>query len=444
MVRVQKIFFYITFLFSRSEIKQIRNTNYVKALHMSVSKIITRTSVFLCILTYTFVGQRPTAKYVYVVNSFYSILKSSMNTDFPQAVTQLAETLVSLERIQNFLMFEEVHVGFINLNTVLKKIYTSTPLLHSSSKKSVGILLQNASAKWMSNKTEEILHDINFNVGPKQLVAVVGPVGSGKTSLLHAIMRELPLTRGYKDVVGRISYASQEPWLFPGTIRQNILFGEEWNPKKYEKVIKVCALERDFNLLPYGDRSIVGDRGISLSGGQRARINLARAVYKDADIYILDDPLSAVDTHVGKRLFEDCICGYLKSYCTVLVTHQLQYLRNVSKIYLMENGTIVSNGTYDEIRSSSTAFSKMFKPQIEEEECNDLIVRERSDSKYFENICDEPSEVKECRQFGNISPRVYKSYVKAAGGWCCSLFALLLFVIVQFVTSAADYFASFW
>lgn len=411
---------------------------------MSFSKIITRTSVFLCILTYTFIGHKPTAKYVYVINSFYNILKTSMNTDFPQGVTQLAETLVSLERIQNFLLFEEVHLGSINLNTVLKKIYTSTPLLNSSSKKSIGIHLQDVSAKWMNNQPEETLHDVNFNVGPKQLVAIVGPVGSGKTSLLHAIMRELPITRGYKDVVGRISYASQEPWLFAGTVKQNILFGEEWNMKKYEKVIKVCALERDLNILPYGDRSIVGDRGVTLSGGQKARINLARAIYKDADIYILDDPLSAVDTHVGKQLFEDCICGYLKNCCTVLVTHQLQYLRNVSKIFLMENGSTVCNGTYNEIRDFNTNFAKMFKPQIEEEECNDVIEQENGGPKTFGNICDEPSEVKECRKCGNISSKIYKSYVKAAGGWCCSIFVFGLFVLTQFVTSGADYFTNFW
>lgn len=411
---------------------------------MSFSKIITRTSVFLCILTYTFVGLRPTAKYVYVISSFYNILKNSMNTDFPQAVTSLAETLVSLERIQNFLLFEEVYIGAMNLNTVLKKIYTSTPVLHSSFKKSIGIILQDASAKWMNNQPEETLHDINFNVGPRQLVAIVGPVGSGKTSLLHAIMRELPLARGYKNVVGRISYASQEPWLFAGTIKQNILFGEDWNPKKYEKVIKVCALERDLTLLPYGERSIVGDRGVTLSGGQKARINLARAIYKDADIYILDDPLSAVDTHVGKQLFEDCICSYLKNSCTVLVTHQLQYLRNVSKIYLMQNGTIVSNGTYEEIRNSNADFAKLFKPQIEEEECTDLMEEESSDSKYYQNMCDEPSEVKEYRKCGKISPTVYKNYLKAAGGWCCSFFVLMLFVLTQFVTSGADYFANFW
>lgn len=144
---------------------------------------------------------------------------------------------------------------------------------------------------------------------PGQLLAVIGPVGSGKSSLLQVILQELPLIEGNLTVNGKISYASQEPWLFAGSVRQNILFGLPMDRVKYKTVIKKCALERDFRLLPYGDKTIVGDRGVSLSGGQRARINLARAVYKEADIYLLDDPLSAVDTHVGKELFEQCITG---------------------------------------------------------------------------------------------------------------------------------------
>lgn len=175
-----------------------------------------------------------------------------------------------------------------------------------------------------------------------QVVAVVGPVGSGKTTLLQTILKELKLKEGWISVKGSVSYASQEPWVFGGSVKQNIIFGEKFDSKKYEEVVKVCALERDFTLFPYGDRTLVGERGVSLSGGQRARINLARAIYKDADIYLLDDPLSAVDTHVGTHLFDQCICGYLKSKCVVLVTHQLQYLSNVNRIYLLENGKYFS------------------------------------------------------------------------------------------------------
>lgn len=169
-------------------------------------------------------------------------------------------------------------------------------------------------------------------------MAVIGPVGSGKSSLLHVILQELPLIVGKLKVTGEISYASQEPWLFAGTVRQNILFGLPMDKQRYRTVVKKCALERDFSLLPYGDKTIVGDRGVSLSGGQRARINLARAVYKQADIYLLDDPLSAVDTHVGKQLFRQCITGYLQHKIVILVTHQIQYLQEVNHILYLEDG----------------------------------------------------------------------------------------------------------
>lgn len=167
---------------------------------------------------------------------------------------------------------------------------------------------------------------------------MIGPVGSGKSSLFHVILQELPLVEGTLKVNGAISYASQEPWLFAGSVRQNILFGQPMDKLRYKTVVKKCALERDFSLLPYGDKTIVGDRGVSLSGGQRARINLARAVYKQADIYLLDDPLSAVDTHVGKELFEQCITGYLKNKTVILVTHQIQYLQEVDHILYLEDG----------------------------------------------------------------------------------------------------------
>ncbi|VEN34161.1 unnamed protein product [Callosobruchus maculatus] len=418
----------------RLEVKQIRLTTYVKAFHGSINKALTRISVFLCILTYAFLGNSPTAEYAYVISSFYNILKSAMTTDFPQAITQLAETLVSLKRIETFLLYDEVHTTSKKYSWT-KKIHTSTPLIRDSSKKSVGIYLHDVSAKWISSVPENTLSTINFNVGPRQLVAIVGGVGSGKTSLLHVIMRELPITKGsrYKDVVGNISYASQEPWLFAGTIKQNILFGEEWDSKKYERVVK-----RDFVILPYGDRSLVGDRGVSLSGGQKARINLARAIYKDADIYLLDDPLSAVDTHVGKQLFEDCICGYLKNKCTVLVTHQIQYLKNVSRIYLMENGTIATTGTYEEIRESKVDFAKSFTHQVDQEEMADGFDDDSSEFKYFGNISDEPSETRETRNTGKISSKVYKTYVKAGGGWCCSIIVFLLVNLEQVRSEAIN------
>lgn len=162
---------------------------------------------------------------------------------------------------------------------------------------------------------------------------------------------------------------------------------------RYREVVKVCALTRDFSLLPYGDRTIVGERGISLSGGQRARINLARAVYKKADIYLLDDPLSAVDIHVGQQLFEDCISKFLKSKVVILVTHQLQYLRRADQIIVLNEGVIQGKGTYDNLKSSGLSFAALLEEQTatqpkEENEVEKVLRRISCTSAGFNSVID--------------------------------------------------------
>lgn len=209
-----------------------------------------------------------------------------------------------------------------------------------------GIRLVNASAAWtLTDNHNNGIVDINAVIKPG-LCTIVGQVGSGKSTLLNVLLGELPLDNGQCEINGSISFASQEPWLFEGTIRNNIIFVEDFDKQRYDDVIQVCALERDFKLLPLKDQTIVGERGVSLSGGQRARVNLARAIYKKSDIYLLDDPLSAVDAHVGKHIFEKCIKDYLKDKICVLVTHQLQYLKNVQHVILMNSGKIEAQGPF--------------------------------------------------------------------------------------------------
>lgn len=145
----------------------------------------------------------------------------------------------------------------------------------------------------------------------------------------------MPL-RGTLEIKGRLAYASQDPWIFSGTVRQNILCGLEYEPLRYQQVIQVTELEHDFGLFQNGDRAEVGEKGLSLSGGQKARISMARCLYVDADIYLLDDPLSAVDAHVGGKIFENAIQGFLSRKMCILVTHQLQYLKAVDKIIVLE------------------------------------------------------------------------------------------------------------
>ncbi|XP_063913516.1 probable multidrug resistance-associated protein lethal(2)03659 [Zophobas morio] len=432
------------------EIHQIRITSYIRALNMSFTIFLNRTAIFLCILTYVLTGNALQSQYVYVLSAFYGMLGQSLTTFFPRAVTMLAETNVSVKRVQKFLMSDEVEIGYkikdnIGSKEDKKEKNECLPLIKEAvPTEERGIYLDQVSAKWVSTSIDYTLRDVNVNIGSTQLVSIIGPVGSGKTTLLHVILKEILLLKGTLNVRGTISYASQEPWLFGGSIKQNILFGQQMDMKRYKEVIRVCALERDFSLFTYGDRTIVGERGTMLSGGQKARINLARAIYKDADIYLLDDPLSAVDTLVGKQLFDDCIVGYLRNKCVVLVTHQLQYLRAVDKIYLLENGCVTASGTYTELKKSENEFLTLLEGEPEEEEDKKISTLEKTKSLTSLEQVDVPTEVKEQRGSGNISKRVYTSYISAGGNIFAGLFLAILFILVQLASSGSDYFLSFW
>ncbi|KAH0820773.1 hypothetical protein GEV33_002018 [Tenebrio molitor] len=379
----------------RSEIKLIKIANYLDALTTSFSFFINRTAIFLCILTYVLTGNNPNAQYVFVVSSFYGMLMSSASLYLPMAVARSLQANVSIKRFENFLQLEEVENKTVVANQV-------------------GLRIAEATAKWSETSMENTLSNIKLEINPSQVVAIIGPIGSGKSSLLQLCLNELPLISGSVEIGGRISYANQEPWLFGGTIRQNILLGQSMDTDKYKEVIRVCALEEDIAQFPYGDNTIVGERGILLSGGQKARINLARAVYKEADIYLLDDPLSAVDASVGKQLFNNCINGYLKDKCTILVTHQVQYLTSVDKIYLMSNGAIAASGSYSDLQASGEDFTKLLKDTEKHEQPEENNEIERTINTKDEK---EQNEEKETRSSGQLSSKVYTTYIRACGTW---------------------------
>lgn len=202
-------------------------------------------------------------------------------------------------------------------------------------------------------------------------------------------------------------------------------------------------LERTINLFA----------GISLSGGQRARINLARAVYKEANIYLLDDPLSAVDTHVGKELFEKCITGYLREKTVILITHQLQYLKDVDHIIILNNGSIQAEGTYNDLKASGLDFAKLLEENQPapdtEEEIQTKVMHQRqnsiqSASSLEDKTIEGPKEVEETKSSGSVSAGVYKAYF-GAGGHCCVVFIIAnLFIWAQVAASAGDYFITYW
>ena len=199
------------------------------------------------------------------------------------------------------------------------------------------------------------LTDVSFTVPSGSLAVVCGPVGCGKSSLLMALLSELEPQSGSVHVPGRRSYAAQHPYILTGTVRENILCGQAYEADRYADVIAVCCLGPDLSLWPQGDETVIGERGVNLSGGQRARVCLARAVYMRADVYLLDDPLSAVDAKVGRALFEWCINGFLKGSTRVLVTHQLQHLTGADSIIVLSHGRVAMQGSFADVSAAFAA-----------------------------------------------------------------------------------------
>lgn len=333
----------------------IRGHAYIMGLIYSFEVFVSRTAIFISILGYVLLGNYVTADRVFAITAIYNVMRPVITILFSISISSVAEVNVSILRVQKFLCYEEVTPPVQeDLNGSIKENGVLTRL--SVKEATTGVILKNVCAKWTEESTENTLDNISLSMVPNQLVAVIGPVGAGKSSLINVILGELAISSGQMELKGRISLATQEPWLFSGSVKQNILFGEEYNEERYDKVVQCCALKSDFALLPHGDKTLVGERGKLLSGGQKARINLARCIYKQADIYLMDDPLSAVDANVGKHLYEICIRNFLKDKMRLLVTHQLQYLQSADKIIVMNDGQIQAQGDYKELLKSGIDF----------------------------------------------------------------------------------------
>uniref|UniRef100_A0A8C6CPX6 Multidrug resistance-associated protein 4 n=1 Tax=Moschus moschiferus TaxID=68415 RepID=A0A8C6CPX6_MOSMO len=336
----------------RKEISKILRSSYLRGMNLASFFVASKIIVFVTFTTYVLLGNVITASRVFVAVSLYGAVRLTVTLFFPSAVEKVSEAIVSIRRIKNFLLLDEI-----------TQLHSQLP---SDGKMIVNV--QDFTAFWDKASDTPTLQGLSFTVRPGELLAVVGPVGAGKSSLLSALLGELPPSQGQVSVHGRIAYVSQQPWVFSGTVRSNILFGKKYEKERYEKVIKACALKKDLQLLEDGDLTVIGDRGTTLSGGQKARVNLARAVYQDADIYLLDDPLSAVDAEVSRHLFELCICQALHEKIRILVTHQLQYLKAASQILILKDGKMVQKGTYTEFLKSGIDFGSLLKKENEEAE----------------------------------------------------------------------------
>jgi len=298
------------------------------------------------------------------------------------------------------------------------------------------IVLECVSCSWDQLLERPTLKNVSLRASSGQLVGVTGPVGSGKTTLLMSILEELPVSAGQTSCIGKIAYVSQTPWVFSGTMRDNITFGKTFVEHKYLEIIQACDLTVDISRFPKGDLTEIGQRGVILSGGQRARVSLARAIYSDSDIYLLDDPLSAVDAKVG--LFDRCIKEFLDRRIRILVSHQLQFLKETDYVIRLENGLVVYEGTYDgmekerKVRGTENQVNEKGQDQVQhyrENEHGCDTFKSLNVEKQNERI--DLEEEDEDRMVGTVKWWVYWKYLRAALPTGSIAGLAVFFVVVQ-------------
>ena len=349
---------------------------------------------------------------------------------------------------------------------------TNVTLKPTSGKNNVSLFEQDliddkTSISTSTIENEMVLKNINLEIKKGDFVCVIGEVGSGKSSLLQAILNNMTSVtpRHTKLIVnGSISYVSQESWIQNTTVQNNIIFFHPFDIDKYNKILDLCELKQDLDVLVGGDLTEIGEKGVNLSGGQKARISLARAMYTDKDIFILDDPISALDAHVGKNIMMNCIVGYLKNKTRILVTHALQYAAFADRIIYLQEGEIKWSGPYKELALQpfyQTFLDKMNSYQEKKKKDKDGNQKEQNPQKKEEKQKSEASkggkmnksnnnnQIKritkdEGKEIGRIDKKVFFAYFKYIGGFCM-LFPLFLSLVTwQLLKVGSDMWLGYW
>ena len=295
------------------------------------------------------------------------------------------------------------------------------------------------------------IKDMDLSFGRNELVAVIGTVGSGKSSLLGALAGDMRKTGGTITLGASRAFCPQYAWIQNATLKENIVFGKEYKKRWYNDVIDACALRPDLEMLPNGDLTEIGERGITVSGGQKQRLNIARAIYFDADIILMDDPLSAVDAHVGRHIMDNAICGLLKDKCRVLATHQLHVLHRCDRIIWMEEGRIRTVDTFPNLMASDEDFRKMMattnseeaKEEVDDEDEQEDEKKDAKKRKGGRKPGAALMQIEE-RAVKSVSVDVYWAYIKNSGTWLNAPLIIVLLIISQGANITTSLWLSWW
>ncbi|XP_067884304.1 ATP-binding cassette sub-family C member 10 isoform X2 [Heterodontus francisci] len=434
--------------YREKELGHLRIIKYLDAVCVYMWAALPVVISILTFVTYVLLGHQLTAAKVFTTLALVGILIQPLN-NFPWVLNGILQSKVSLDRIQRFLELSDQ-----DLNTYYMAREPDDPdsavELHDAS---FSWTPSGTSGSYPSNDQNDTMFDsslelLNLNLLIKQgeLIGVIGKVGCGKSSLLAAIMGELNRSDGEVYVSTReegFGLAAQEPWIQFTTVQENILFGNKFDAKRYQEVIKACALLEDINVLPNGDQTEVGESGVTLSGGQKARVALARAVYMEKDLYLLDDPLAAVDKDVAIHLLENCILGILKNKTVILCTHRTEFLEKAEMVVLMENGKIVTAGNPAQVLPMVEAYpSTKIKTVTKKAEAE--VESPKKEEEPVDQVNMEVNlQAEEGKKTGAVSLQVYRSYWLSVGKWL-ALSVLLCLLLMQASRNLSDWWLSHW
>ncbi|KAJ8538757.1 hypothetical protein K7X08_030053 [Anisodus acutangulus] len=427
------------------ELGWYRKAQLLAALNSFILNSIPVVVIVISFGVFSLLGGDLTPARAFTSLSLFAVLRFPLFM-LPNIITQVVNANVSLKRLQELLLAEE-------------RILLPNPPLEPGLP---AISINNGCFSWESKAEKPTLSSINLDIPIGSLVAIVGGTGEGKTSLISAMLGEVPSISDSMVVIrGTVAYVPQVSWIFNATVRENILFGSAIDTARYNRAIDVTSLRHDLELLPGGDLTEIGERGVNISGGQKQRVSMARAVYSDSDVCIFDDPLSALDADVGRQVFERCIKGELKGKTRVLVTNQLHFLSQVDKIILVHDGMVKEEGTFEYLSNNGVLFQKLmenagkmeeyteeqenndndnFSKPVVNSETNGVAKEVGKDKKEGKSVLIKQEE----RETGVVSWNVLMRYKNALGGTWVVLILFMCYFLIEALRVGSSTWLSFW
>ncbi|KAM6952831.1 ATP-binding cassette sub-family C member 5 isoform 2-T2 [Lycodopsis pacificus] len=495
----------------RSEERGIlESAGVVQSLTVGVAPIVVVIASVCTFTVHMALGQELTAAQAFTVVAVFNSMTFSLKVT-PLAVRSLSEGAVAVKRFQRLFMMDDREVVLVKLEDpsnavefrdatlvwekarspaakpnpppkkrggmtrVLRREKLSLYISTEDDKKNkegpnAQSLLTNmeqespqstiSSTQSMRPPLHKTLHRIDQRIKTGSLVGICGGVGSGKSSFLSALLGQMTLLEGNVAVSGGFAYVAQQAWILNDSLKENILFGNEYDQDKYNAVLEACCLLPDLAELPYGDMTEIGERGANLSGGQRQRVSLARALYSERPILLLDDPLSAVDACVGSHIFHKAIRGAAKGKTVLFVTHQLQYLSDCDEVILMKDGQIAEHGTHAQLMGKERDYASLFNSTQQENLVKENLKnkRQRADAEKADGAVDVVAMVRpkvestkgeqlmkaEEKGSGAVAWSVYGAYIKAAGGRIVFIINIFLFLSTTGSIAFSNWWLSYW